>query len=119
MRFLANENFPAPSTAALREAGFDVRSIQEDLPGIPDEEVIRIARSEERIILTFDKDYGEIIFKYGSEDPPAVIFLRYRGSDPHQAARFILDILEKGPDIEDRFTVIEAEGIRQRKYRVG
>ena len=119
MRFLANEDFPAPSTAVLREAGHDVKCIQEDRPGISDEEVIGIARSEERVILTFDKDYGEIIFKYGSVDPPAVIFLRYRGPDPSQAARFVIDLLAKGTEVEGRFTVLEEEGIRQRKYGVG
>ena len=64
MNFLANENFPRPSTIILRENGLSVKSIQEDFPGISDEEVIEIASKSNLIILTFDSDYGEIIFKY-------------------------------------------------------
>ena len=50
--FLANENFPRPSTIILRENGFSVKSIQEDSPGISDQEVIKIALNSNLIILT-------------------------------------------------------------------
>lgn len=64
MKFLANENFPRPSTIILRDKGFNIKSIQEYSPGITDEEVIQIALELDLIILTFDRDYGELIFKY-------------------------------------------------------
>jgi predicted nuclease of predicted toxin-antitoxin system len=69
MRFLANENFPAPSIALMRQAGYDVLSIQETIPGAKDTVVIAEAQTSDRIILTFDKDYGELIFKQGIPDP--------------------------------------------------
>jgi predicted nuclease of predicted toxin-antitoxin system len=69
MRFLANENFPAPSIRLLKELGIEVKSISENSPGIVDEKVIQIAQKEKRIILTFDKDYGELIFRQHSESP--------------------------------------------------
>ena len=56
MRFLANENFPLPSVRLLREAGHDVVSISEETPGITDSQVLSRAVSEQRIILTFDRD---------------------------------------------------------------
>lgn len=116
MRFLANENFPDPSIAVLRTAGHEVKSIRTDAPGIPDHQVIAMAQAEDRTILTFDKDYGELIFKEGVADPPAVLFLRYRGGDPEAAARFIMDTIVLGTVLEGRFTVIEEDGIRQRIY---
>ena len=116
MRFLANENFPDPSIHLLREAGHDVMSIRLEAPGITDHQVITMAQAEHRIILTFDKDYGELIFKKGIESPPSVIFLRYRGRDPGSAARLIEDTLSAGTLLESRFTVIEEDGIRQRIY---
>lgn len=76
--FLANENFPRPSTIILRENGFSVKSIQEDSPGISDDEIIKIALNSNLIILTFDRDYGELIFRYSKDNPPAVIFFRER-----------------------------------------
>ena len=82
MRFLANENFPFPSIRLLRESNFYVSSICEDRPGITDSEVIQIAIKEQLIILTFDKDYGELIFRSGVINPPAVVFFRYKGLSP-------------------------------------
>ena len=116
MRFLANENFPMPSVRALRDAGWSVESILESAQGAKDTAVIDRARRDGTIILTLDKDYGEIIFKQGIADPPAVIFLRYRGRDPLAPARLVLDVLTAGTTIEHAFTVIEIDGIRQRKY---
>lgn len=116
MRFLANENFPNPSILILRAAGHDVKSIRTDHPGIPDPQVIAMAQAENRIILTFDKDYGELIFKGGITAPPAVLFLRYRGRDPKAAAALIQEALAADTVLEGRFSVIEEEGVRQRIY---
>ena len=80
--FLANENFPRPSTILLRENGYIVKSIQEDYSGIDDVAVIKMAQEQNLIILTFDRDYGELIFKYAKDNPPSVVFFREKGSHP-------------------------------------
>lgn len=77
--FLANENFPKPSTTLLREKGYTVRSIQEECPGVADIEVVRIALANNLVILTFDRDYGEIVFRYGQEKKPSIIYFREKG----------------------------------------
>ncbi|MCI0751824.1 MAG: DUF5615 family PIN-like protein [Flammeovirgaceae bacterium] len=64
MKFIANENFPSPSVNIIREAGYKVIHFAESSPGISDHQVIEQAKKSESIILTFDKDYGEIIFKH-------------------------------------------------------
>ena len=69
MRFLANENFPLRSVNRLREAGYDIASITEDSPGVTDSEVLARAADEERIILTFDRDYGELIYRLRMPSP--------------------------------------------------
>ena len=91
--FLTNENFPRPSTIILRENGFTVKSIQEDFPGISDKEVIKIALDLNLIILTFDRDYGELIFKYSSDNPPAVVFFREKGINPEFAGLSLITLL--------------------------
>jgi predicted nuclease of predicted toxin-antitoxin system len=65
MRFLADENFPRPALEALRKAGWDVSSIAENCPGISDDEVIALCADQERVLLTFDKDFGELVFRRG------------------------------------------------------
>jgi hypothetical protein len=77
MKFLANENFPLASVRLLRQKNLDVAAIAEDSPGDSDRKVLQRACQEERIILTFDRDYGELIFKHRSSLPAGVIYLRF------------------------------------------
>jgi len=60
MRFLANEDFPLKSVHRLREVGHDVGAIIEDSPGAKDRDVLARAANKQRIVLTFDRDYGEL-----------------------------------------------------------
>ncbi len=117
MRFLANENFPFPSLQLLRKAGLEIISISESFPGISDPEVIEKALAYNAIILTFDKDYGELIYKYKRQAPPSVIFFRFKGEQPEAAGKILLDVMKnKELLLENNFTVIESDSIRQRKY---
>ncbi|WP_208738476.1 DUF5615 family PIN-like protein [Bradyrhizobium vignae] len=59
MRFLADENFPGSAVDALRASGHDVIWIRASAPGSSDREVLAQASHEQRILLTFDKDFGE------------------------------------------------------------
>ena len=118
MRFLADENFPFPSIKVLREKGFEIISVSEILSGISDEEVLRKVSAENPIILTFDRDYGELIFKYQKENPPAVVYFRTKGQTPNEAGKILSDKIEaEGILLENSFTVIEATGVRQRKLK--
>jgi predicted nuclease of predicted toxin-antitoxin system len=60
MRFLANENFPGTAVAALIAAGLDVVWVRNTAPGVSDPDVLSWAIRDERILLTFDKDFGEL-----------------------------------------------------------
>jgi hypothetical protein len=62
---LADENVPGAVVAALRQQGHDVAWIHEDAPGRPDPEVLERAQQEHRVVVTFDKDFGELAFRRG------------------------------------------------------
>ena len=112
--FLANENFPKPGITFLRGTEYSIKSIQEESPGISDEEVIKISLEFNLIILTFDRDYGELIFRFSKTNPPSVIYFREKGADPLFAARVLLDLLSKSNiSVANAFTVIEESNIRQ------
>ena len=118
MKFLANENFPLPSTKLLRELGFDVKSIAEEMFGISDNEVVTVAQNEQRIILTFDSDYGEIIYRHGLDNPPSVIYFRDKGLEPLFAGRMLQHLMNNTEiSFENAFTFVEANNIRQRRYK--
>jgi predicted nuclease of predicted toxin-antitoxin system len=101
----------------LKSKGFDVKSIGIDHPGVTDKEVMAIALSEERTILTYDSDYGELIFKHQFKPTSGVIFIRYQPSDPLETARVVEELTTNHKLIfENYLTVIDKNSIRQRKF---
>lgn len=117
MKLLANENFPYKSVYYLKEKGYDVLSIGMDNPGILDSEIMEIAIRENRLIITFDRDYGELIFRYNYKPEQGVIYLRLDKYQPHEPALIIEDIItNKEFDLTNALTVVNNYGIRQRKY---
>ncbi|GIW65035.1 MAG: hypothetical protein KatS3mg093_014 [Candidatus Parcubacteria bacterium] len=63
MKFLLDENISFKTAIFLRNLGFDVKSLtEENLRGLTDEEIIKIASKEKRTIITFDKDYSEVYY---------------------------------------------------------
>ena len=63
MRFLADENVARTVLERLRAEGFEVNSISETRPGSPDQEVLQAAYAEGRILITEDRDFGELIIR--------------------------------------------------------
>ncbi|MBA2692238.1 MAG: DUF5615 family PIN-like protein [Rubrobacter sp.] len=115
MDFLADENFPAPSVHRLREAGHVVSAIASEEPGISDERVLDRAVVESRVILTFDRDYGQLIFDAGLPPPPGVVYFRFVPAFLEEPAERLLDILEKTTlSILGNFTVVERDRLRKR-----
>ena len=115
MHLLANENFPLVSVHLLRQAGYEIASITEDSPGIEDPEVLARAVDEQQIILTFDRDYGELIYRFRLPPPKGVIYLRFRPHTPEEPAAILLNLFQNEKlQIEGWFTIIERDRIRQR-----
>jgi predicted nuclease of predicted toxin-antitoxin system len=115
-KFLANENFPLASVQVLRSLGYDVKAIGVDSPGITDNQVMSIAIEEQRTILTFDRDYGELIFKYNHKPEMGVVFLRFDSYRPEQPGRIVSELIASGQfDLENALTVFDENGVRQRK----
>ena len=79
---------------------------------------ITIAQEQKLIILTFDRDYGELIFKYSKDNPPSVVFFREKGNTPGFAGLTLFNLLAKTDiSLNGAFTVIEDKSIRQRFYK--
>jgi predicted nuclease of predicted toxin-antitoxin system len=65
MHFLADENFLGVAVETLRKQGHDVVWIRTHAPGSSDVDVLAMAEEENRILLTFDRDFGELAFQAG------------------------------------------------------
>lgn len=114
MKFLADENFPITAFNILRESGYDIKHIAYEMHSVADTDVIDFAIQENRIILTFDGDYGTLIFKFGYR-PPGVVYFRLENITPDEPARFVMSIVRSEYPIEHMHTVIESDKIRQRR----
>lgn len=117
MKLLANENFPLSSVKILKDSGFDMICVGIDFSGILDSEVMQIAMDQKRTILTFDRDYGELIFKKGFKPEMGVIYLRWNDFQPETPGEYLRDLFSSGEiDFTGKLTVISEKSIRQRKY---
>lgn len=82
MRILADENMDAPTIAALRAAGHNTLWVREEHPRTPDPNVLQWATQESRLLLTYDKDFGEISQRRRQPAPYGIILLRVSDAIP-------------------------------------
>jgi predicted nuclease of predicted toxin-antitoxin system len=113
-RLLANENFPAPSIRLLRDRGYDVAAVAEGGGSLADPDVLALAVEEKRWIVTFDRDYGELIFARGLAAPPAVILFRMRSYRPDDPGQVLGELLDSGAELDGHFVLVEEAGLRKR-----
>lgn len=111
---LANENWPRPALLALREAGLSVESVAERCPGASDTQVLQLAAAEGRWLLTFDRDYGELVFARAVPPPPAIVYLRQGPYAPEWPARAIVDLLPQARWVTGHLVVVSGRSVRRR-----
>ncbi|MGK7945067.1 MAG: DUF5615 family PIN-like protein [Microcystaceae cyanobacterium] len=112
MRILADENFPKNVVEFLRQKGYDVLWIRTDFPSSSDREVLEIAQREQRVIVTFDKDFGELTFRLGLSASCGVILFRLPPVTPVKLIEIVVKVLETRNDWYGYFTVVESSRIR-------
>ncbi len=111
MRLLANENFTLKSILYLRSRGFDISSIGTDNPSIQDRIVMTIAIIEQRTILTFDRDYGELIFKCNYKPEKGVISLRLDEYEADEPGKIIEELINRNEfSFDNALTVFDKNG---------
>ena len=117
MKFLANENIPFTTVLYLRAKGYDITSIGIDFPGIQDKMVLALVQEQGRTILTFDRDYGELIFKHQIRPANGVIYFRLDEFGPEEPGKIVEKLmLGSESSFQNTITVINKNGVRQRKY---
>lgn len=110
----ADENIFHDIIKALREAGFEVYSIYENQRGTKDIDIVQFSKSPSRIILTEDKDFGDLVFAH-QHKYISVILLRYAFAETETITAILIDLLKnKAPDLWGKFTTITTQKIRIR-----
>jgi predicted nuclease of predicted toxin-antitoxin system len=114
MRILANENFPGPVVHALRQRGEDVAWVKEDQPGAADDDVLARAQAERRLLVTLDKDFGELACRFGLPADCGVILFRLNGASPEEDNARALAALASRLDWAGHLAVVQDDRIRLR-----
>ncbi len=112
MRLQANQNIPLAVVEALRSKGHDVAWVHEDMPGAEDALVLDQAQQTQRIVLTFDKDFGELAVRKRLPATCGLILLRFCAASPADLASQVVDLLESGRNWQGHFSVIDKNHIR-------
>ncbi len=115
MKFLVDEGVDFPIVDHLRDCDYEVDSILEDEPGISDREVLTRAVSDERILVTSDKDFGDMVFRQ-QYAVGGVLLLRLAGTSLDKKGQIVAEVLDdKGEALRDHFTVVDSDKIRMRE----
>lgn len=112
MRFLADESCDFAVVRALRAAGHDVVAVAELSPQAEDEAVISLAVRERRILLTEDKDFGQLVYA-DRRATGGILLLRFPATARSGLAKAVLELVRRrGERLIGRFIVIQPSRIR-------
>jgi predicted nuclease of predicted toxin-antitoxin system len=102
---VANENFPAAAVEPPRNLGHDVFWVRTDAPGSTDTVVLSRAQSEARVVITFDKGFGELAFRWGLPAEAGVVLFRIAPTSAAYVADVAVRVLESRSDWAGHFTL--------------
>lgn len=114
LKLLADENVAPRVVEVLRKEKFDILSIVEKkLSGASDERILKLARRQRRIILTHDKDFGNLVHR-PDQKHGGVILLRLRNQSPTNVIRNLTPFLRKikSEKVKNRLVIFQEGKIR-------
>jgi predicted nuclease of predicted toxin-antitoxin system len=114
VRFLADEGVDVAIVASLRLLGRDVAYTAESSPSMGDDELLELAYSEERLLVTVDKDFGELVFRLGRATS-GILLVRLPGLSSAAKANAVLQaVASHGTEILGNFAVLSPALVRIR-----
>ena len=112
MRFVADESCDFAVVRALRAYGHDVVAIAEISRRLSDQRVLALAHDEMRVLVTEDKDFGELVYA-SKQQTSGVVLLRFPADARSAMAKAAIVAIESlGDRLLRRFTVIEPGRLR-------
>jgi len=112
MDFIVDESTGTAVVEYLRSIGHDVLFVAEAMPQADDPDILGRAVSEERILVTNDKDFGELVFRSGQAHH-GVVLLRLHDESPANRVRVVKAVLEQHADqLAGHFIVATEGGVR-------
>lgn len=117
MKFIVDESTGESVVNELRRNGYDVKSVQKSSPGLDDLLILEFAINEGRIVVTNDKDFGELIYRSGLPHKGVILF-RLHDESVANRVRMMRKVLQThGSQIKDSFIVVSERKIRIRRIK--
>ena len=115
MNLVANEGVDRPVVERLRQDGHDVVYVAELSPSITDEEVLQQANARTAVLLTADKDFGELVFRQGLVHS-GVLLLRLAGLANATKAEIVAEVCrDRAAELIGAFSVVSPGQVRIRR----
>jgi predicted nuclease of predicted toxin-antitoxin system len=114
-RFLVDASSDARHVPQLRSFGHDVTRVGTEYPAsMKDRDILALAHREQRILITDDRDFGELVFRL-RQPHAGVIYLRLDTTRFEVRARRIEEVLARHADDLDQFLVVTTDSVRVRR----
>ena len=111
--FLADENIPLSVIKQLRKEGCKIISVLEEFKSSSDKNILELSSKNKWIIITFDRDFGDLIFKQNCGKPFGIIFLRIIPKSPNYILKFLKWLLmQTNVSFEGNFVVVNKDKVR-------
>ncbi|MEA5450444.1 DUF5615 family PIN-like protein [Leptolyngbya sp. CCNP1308] len=118
MRFLADVGVSPLTVQALRQAGYDaIHLVEQRLERLPDSAILEKARLEDRIVLTFDLDFGDLLAS-GANPLPSVIIFRVKRTVPSFVTSRLFAVIEECAETLQDGALLTVEDGRYRLRRL-
>jgi predicted nuclease of predicted toxin-antitoxin system len=115
VKLVLDESIERQIADALKSEGYQIWYILDMERGISDDKVLALANSNDAILLTADKDFGELVFRKNMISV-GVVLLRIFGLANSEKAALALRVMEEhGTEMLNAFTVVTTESVRIRR----
>ena len=118
MHLLADENQHPTFVARLRSAGYAVEWIRETSRGAKDADILRRPDIARLVLITDDRDFGDLIFNRGYPSPQAILYNRMTRAQPDDIANRLVRRLTLG-DLDGRMITLTKDGERVKPFPLG
>ena len=118
MRLLADENTHVTVVLRLREAGYDLEWIGQSMPGILDREILARPDIGQFVLITNDRDFGDLVFRERQPCPRSILYTRLPHRTADLTAMRLIALLEAGVPPGHLITITK-DGDRRKPFPTG
>jgi predicted nuclease of predicted toxin-antitoxin system len=118
VQLLADEIVHRKVVLRLRELGFEIEWVRETGPGTLDPAILRRLDIADHVLITHDRDFGELVLRRGLAAPLAILYTRIEHRDWQTTSKRLAVILDAGP-APNAITTITRDKVRVRPYAAG